>query len=175
MARPSKYNWEAIKEAYEGGIDKQDIVKKYKIDNKQLLNKIYNENWNIEKAKKDTDEIISIVNEIIQEVGIEQFQLFVDSFEKSLKYLYIIKMDRHRYYKIGIADNVKKRLATLQTGNPEKLTVLYKKEFAYCTKLEKHIHNKYKNNRKTGEWFTLKEKDLEELINYLSDIRIFNG
>ena len=28
MARPSKYNWEAIKEAYEGGIDKQDIVKK---------------------------------------------------------------------------------------------------------------------------------------------------
>ena len=45
MARPSKYNWEAIREAYEGGIDKQDIVKKYKIDNKQLLNKIYNESW----------------------------------------------------------------------------------------------------------------------------------
>ena len=52
------------------------------------MNKIYNENWSIEKAKKDTDEIINIANEIIQEVGIEQFQLFVDSFEKSLKYLY---------------------------------------------------------------------------------------
>ena len=45
MARPSKYNWDAIREAYEGGIDKQDIIKKYKIDNKQLLNKIYIENW----------------------------------------------------------------------------------------------------------------------------------
>ena len=45
MARPSKYNWEAIKEAYEGGIDKADIIKKYKIDHKQLSNKVSLENW----------------------------------------------------------------------------------------------------------------------------------
>lgn len=45
MARPIKYNWEAIKEAYEGGLDRADICKKYKVTNKLLGNKIRVENW----------------------------------------------------------------------------------------------------------------------------------
>lgn len=45
MARPSKYNWEAIQEAYEGGIEKADIVKKYKVTNKLLSNKINQDKW----------------------------------------------------------------------------------------------------------------------------------
>lgn len=47
MARPSKYNWDAIKEAYEGGIDKNDIIKKYKVDYKQLVNKANSEKWEV--------------------------------------------------------------------------------------------------------------------------------
>jgi hypothetical protein len=47
MARPSKYNWEAIKEAYEGGLDIEDIVKKFKINKKQLNNKIHLFEWKI--------------------------------------------------------------------------------------------------------------------------------
>ena len=45
MARPSKYDWDAIKEAYEGGLDKADIIKKYHIDNKQLGNKVRDDGW----------------------------------------------------------------------------------------------------------------------------------
>jgi len=47
MARPSKYNWEAIKEAYEGGFEKEDIVKKHKVPRKLLSNKIRDDQWTV--------------------------------------------------------------------------------------------------------------------------------
>ena len=40
MARPNKYNWEAIQEAFEHGFDRDEICKKHRITNKQLSNKI---------------------------------------------------------------------------------------------------------------------------------------
>ena len=54
MARPSKYNWEAIKEAYEGGIDKDSIVKKFKVQKKLLNNKISENKWQV-KGHIDSD------------------------------------------------------------------------------------------------------------------------
>ena len=38
--RPSKYNWEAIKEAYEKGFTKDEISIKFKVGNKLLGDKI---------------------------------------------------------------------------------------------------------------------------------------
>lgn len=47
MARPAKYNWEEIKQAYEGGFDRAEICKKYKITAKNLSNKINEDKWKI--------------------------------------------------------------------------------------------------------------------------------
>ena len=47
MARPSKYDWEAIREAYEGGFDRDEICRKYRITPKILSNKINGEKWEI--------------------------------------------------------------------------------------------------------------------------------
>ena len=47
MARPSKYNWEAIQEAYEGGLSIESICKKFFITKKILNNKIHLKNWQI--------------------------------------------------------------------------------------------------------------------------------
>jgi len=47
MARPGKYNWEAIREAYEGGLDKKDICKQYKLTPKLLSNKIAKAKWTV--------------------------------------------------------------------------------------------------------------------------------
>lgn len=52
MARPSKYNWEDIKLAYEGGLDKPDIEKKYGVTNKTLTNKINKELWEVKGTIK---------------------------------------------------------------------------------------------------------------------------
>jgi hypothetical protein len=45
MARPVKYNWEGIKEAYCGGLDRTDILRKFRVDTKTLSNKINTEKW----------------------------------------------------------------------------------------------------------------------------------
>ena len=69
MARPSKYNWEAIKEAYEGGFDKDDIVKKYKITKKQLSNKIRDENWEVKgHITNQVDEFYATTHKTAQNV-----------------------------------------------------------------------------------------------------------
>ena len=54
MARPLKYNWEAIKKAYEDGIDKPTISRKYKVSKKTLANKIGSEKWKV-MGGLDTD------------------------------------------------------------------------------------------------------------------------
>ena len=54
MARPTKYNWEAIKEAYIQGADIEDICRKYKIAKKTLQNKIYELRWEV-KGNIDAD------------------------------------------------------------------------------------------------------------------------
>ena len=45
MARPVKYNWAAIREAYEGGLNREDICRKYRVSNKLLGNQIRTEGW----------------------------------------------------------------------------------------------------------------------------------
>lgn len=54
MARPTKYNWEAIEKAYIQGANIEDICKKYKIAKKTLQNKIYEFRWEI-KGNIDSD------------------------------------------------------------------------------------------------------------------------
>lgn len=47
MARPSKYNWEEIKHAYECGKDVDELVSKYGITKKTLQNKISQQLWEV--------------------------------------------------------------------------------------------------------------------------------
>lgn len=57
MARPSKYNWESIQEAYEGGIDKDEIANKFKIPKKLLGNRIAEKQWEVKgHLRADIDE-----------------------------------------------------------------------------------------------------------------------
>lgn len=84
------------------------------------------------------------------------------------------------YFKIGISSDVRSRLQTLQTGNPFKLSVLFKiKVFSRedAIVLERGMHNKLWEIRLEGEWFSFgnkytKEdlsKELRILINKLMD------
>ena len=47
MARPSKYNWDSIRDAYEKGFNKDEIVKKFKVSKAILTNKINSESWRV--------------------------------------------------------------------------------------------------------------------------------
>lgn len=85
-------------------------------------------------------------------------------------YLYVIGNDTNRQ-KIGFSGNVEKRLATLQTGNPDTLKIHHKIE---CSSektrvLEKKIHTELSYKRLKGEWFNMTP---EEATNYLEFARI---
>lgn len=53
--------------------------------------------------------------------------------------------------KIGTAKNVDKRMGSLQTGNPEELTLLH--TLIGGRKLERQLHRQFSAHHVKGEWF----------------------
>ena len=86
--------------------------------------------------------------------------------EKHISYVYVIRASRinpdESNYKIGIATNVKQRLANIQTSSPEKLKLIFKHRTDQPDKLEKSLHNyfKYYRIRDNGEWFRFEDKKI---------------
>lgn len=67
------------------------------------------------------------------------------------------------YIKIGVAASIPSRVKQLQTGNPNRLSVLYlidAKTQIEALRIEQKYHKFFEKKRKLGEWFDLKEKDL---------------
>lgn len=90
------------------------------------------------------------------------------------RYLYLIRCKGTQYYKIGITNDLAKRLASHQTGSPHKLSlVLYAeadlddylgKEIAY---LESFLHKNYAGMRVRGEWFNLDYSHISDIAMFL--------
>lgn len=81
-------------------------------------------------------------------------------FEQAFVYV----MRSGKYYKIGWAVDPEKRMKEMQVGNPKKIRIIGR--FPVSThkkarKLEAAIHQKFKHQHHRGEWYRLKEKDLE--------------
>lgn len=67
--RPTKYNWDAIKEAYEGGLDKDLIARKFKCSKKLLGNKILTDKWVVNgNLKSDIEGFYAETHKIAQNI-----------------------------------------------------------------------------------------------------------
>jgi hypothetical protein len=64
---------------------------------------------------------------------------------------YLISVDDSQTVKIGIAKDPKARMATLQTGHPMKLSLLWTFDGDY----ERELHEAFARLRVRGEWFDL--------------------
>lgn len=84
--------------------------------------------------------------------------------------IYVIVNNSNTYCKIGYSKNPKKRLVELQTGNPEKLSLL--RTYDGFIALEKHIHLKYKHLKLHNEWFLYSDNLLEDLDKNFKNIKI---
>lgn len=82
--------------------------------------------------------------------------------------VYLLESDG--FYKIGVADNITKRIRNLQTGNPHKINLVAACKFDKPHDLELGLHNLLKNVRDTGEWFRLNSAQAELLKDTLSAI-----
>lgn len=85
------------------------------------------------------------------------------------RFIYLILNKRNGLYKIGLSSNPEFREKTLQSEEPEiEVINTYKGGF----KIEKEIHSTFKEKRVRGEWFRLKNEDLELLNTILTNKQI---
>jgi predicted GIY-YIG superfamily endonuclease len=83
--------------------------------------------------------------------------------------LYIIQQKGTNTIKIGISDNVRRRVRELQTGSPHKLVVvrtLNCPDRDTAERLEKLSHRRYAKYRLEGEWFNLPPQKVVNDLNW---------
>lgn len=79
-----------------------------------------------------------------------------------MQYLYLIEC--REFYKIGVANDVKSRLASLQTGNPIQLSIVTCFGFNNAEVVEKSLHQRFELSRQIGEWFILTDTEIKLLF-----------
>lgn len=86
----------------------------------------------------------------------------------SINYLYAIADSANQLIKIGYAKDPEKRCAQLQTGNPTKLSVVWKVEVdkSRAKLVETKIHKEYNYKRVRGEWFKMTAQEATDILNY---------
>jgi len=121
----------------------------------------------LEKDVADPGDILKFRNKIhLSTDPPKRTDLSKDYREK--KFVYVISHPNFKgEYKVGIAQNVKKRLAAYQTSDPKReYEVRFKMETPDFRKLEKHIHRIFPNKR---EWV---QADLNEIINEMKKFKV---
>jgi hypothetical protein len=78
------------------------------------------------------------------------------------QFLYLIRCSNEEVYKIGIAGDVRSRIANLQTGNPYKLELADCYSFSSADAVERVLHMKFEGVRMEGEWFRLSGAQLHD-------------
>jgi hypothetical protein len=88
------------------------------------------------------------------------------------KFVYFILAKDVRKLKIGIADNIKKRLAALQVSSPVILSVYgfvkFPNEYR-ARQAEQEYHKKFHSKLAHHEWFNFDEEIAEQLVDLRSD------
>jgi hypothetical protein len=69
------------------------------------------------------------------------------------EYLYLIRCKEA--HKIGVASDVRSRIASLQTGNPYKLELVDCYQFTNAEVVERALHQRFAEYRTLGEWFEI--------------------
>jgi len=79
-------------------------------------------------------------------------------------FVYLIRNGESNKYKIGLSKNVFRRLNSMQTGNPDKLSLICFFPAIDAFKQEQELHNHFSIKRSTGEWFILNDNDVNYFL-----------
>jgi predicted GIY-YIG superfamily endonuclease len=82
-------------------------------------------------------------------------------------FIYIIG-NKENKQKIGFSKDVHKRLKSLQTGNPEKLTLHHYVKIPEnrVRLIEKKIHSELSYKRLSGEWFNMSPEEAKLFLDF---------
>ncbi len=73
-------------------------------------------------------------------------------------YVYLIRMGRTNFYKIGKSNDPKGRLASMQTASPHKLKIVHVFKADNAAAAEESLHHRLHGVRQAGEWFKLTDE-----------------
>lgn len=79
-------------------------------------------------------------------------------------FVYIIQLGDTNVYKIGITNDLSRRLSQLQSKCPIPLTIVHRWWGHDFQAFEKALHLKFSSQRIRGEWFKLSTSDLLDLV-----------
>jgi predicted GIY-YIG superfamily endonuclease len=93
------------------------------------------------------------------------------------KHIYIIFNKLLNLIKIGITDNIPRRIRQLECASGCKLELYYHTETLYhATKIEKSLHQYFSSNREEGEYFNiLPEEAKSKLLFVMSNLTKIYG
>lgn len=92
------------------------------------------------------------------------------------KTLYIVAAHTRGPCKIGWAHHPEKRLRELQTGNPDRLRLWYTSPCSMGDRLERALHEHFRDERLQGEWFLITvQQAAEALVAVQMDGRHLDG
>ena len=81
--------------------------------------------------------------------------------------IYIFQLDDAPCFKIGVSNNVKRRLSDINNANPFKVKRIYSSKLltnGLAYDLEEYIHNKLKDAYLKNEWFELDPTSIKFII-----------
>jgi hypothetical protein len=93
---------------------------------------------------------------------------FLSGQDKTKGWVYFIRDEGGSHLKIGFAKDRERRLASLRSGNVNRLEIIA--SFATYRASEKILHDHFKKHRARGEWFDYVE-DFEELFDDIMDFQ----
>ena len=100
-----------------------------------------------------------------KDLTLVQFMSELKTFENRVStHVYLINQDDSKMYKIGITNNVKRRLSGIQTANPNPLTLIHSGRVNNAKELEKQLHQHFKKQKINREWFNLDSPDVKYVI-----------
>ena len=79
-------------------------------------------------------------------------------------FIYVLRSGKTNRFKIGLSKNVLSRLDSLQTGNPDTLSLVCNFPAIDVFTKEKDLHKRYEAKQITREWFELTDEDISSLI-----------
>ena len=117
---------------------------------------------------RDLEEMIFSIEDVYEEGFINGMSI-LQAISVGSCFVYFISCEES--LKIGIANDVQKRLKQLQTGSSSKLNIIHVIPFKSrkeAMKKERELHKKYGAFRLEGEWFEKQPVILGELISVLN-------
>jgi mRNA-degrading endonuclease YafQ of YafQ-DinJ toxin-antitoxin module len=100
---------------------------------------------------------------------LEKEKVVENTIKNNIGIVYLLKIKDKQQYKIGVSKQFKKRYNKLNTLMPFELITVNKIKSNNIFKLEKSLHEKFKDKRIKGEWFKLEPKDVEYIMSIKDD------